>query len=316
MSLGLYFFNLEHGDAQACHSSIHLPPPTLPPSSSPPPRPTRLSSSSSTASSASTTTASKLGPSVSCVCGDAGVDNYGVDIMGAAESLAFEATFLLRRPSPPTPSSSSSLHRASSSLTSLGGLGRGLIEDDGDVLTFSPRFLPAGEEGARGGSRLFFSSLGYAALKSFGDVLMRVNKPQYGIEIYETCIIILDAHGTLLGFKKTCKPFKGSYVHTASQTMQTFKPIYKPCTSHATDQRNPDSDSNHHSLYPPSPPLLSRPCGGVSPASSRPGSGLRTRPRPRTRIEAQLRDPERRQDKAVQLGGGLFDRSPREPASG
>lgn len=109
-------------------------------------------------------------------------DNYGVDLMGAAESLAVEAVFLLRQ-------HQQMLLRQ-----------RQQQQQQQRAPTFSPRVQPPPASSSScvvssTEEMVFFSSLGYAALKSFGDTLMALHKPQFGIEVYEMCIIILHAKG-------------------------------------------------------------------------------------------------------------------------
>lgn len=119
--------------------------------------------------------------------GESGVgcsgDNYGVDLMGAAESLAVEAVFLLRQ-------HQQMLLRQRQQQQ----------QQQQRAPTFSPRVQPPASASSSScvvssEEMVFFSSLGYAALKSFGDTLMALHKPQFGIEVYEMCIIILHAKG-------------------------------------------------------------------------------------------------------------------------
>lgn len=166
LALGMYFFNLEHGELQ-----------TYDPFSTNQPNPTSTAAPMSSSTDPSTNDLEELN----------GSDNYGVDIMGAAESLTFEAVFLLRQ------------------------------NKEHEYLTFSPRIavgwkstpplcspdstseLPVTP--TTKDCSLYFTSLGYTALKAFGDVLIRCNKHHFAIEIFEICIIILDSKGK----KKTCQ---------------------------------------------------------------------------------------------------------------
>jgi hypothetical protein len=163
LSLGLYFFNLEHGEVQT-YDALGDTQLSESYGATDRPRPGQRAE------------AEEEGH-------DANPDNYGVDIMGAAESLAFEAVFMIRQ------------------------------NREQEYMTFSPKIafqwrnlgIPSspdstsvgfgGEYPASKNTSLYFTSLGYSALKTFGDVLIRCNKHQFAIEIFEICIIILDSKG-------------------------------------------------------------------------------------------------------------------------
>ena len=162
--LGLYFFNLEHGD-------LH----TYDPFSTNQPQ---TSTNTIVPQSASTDQSSND-------LEDLNPDNYGVDIMGAAESLTFEAVFLVRQ-------NKEKEHLTFSPRSAVTWKGCPPINSP----TSSPTpGSPTGDFQASKNCSLYFTSLGYTALKTFGDVLLRCNKHHFAIEIFEICIIILDSKG-------------------------------------------------------------------------------------------------------------------------
>lgn len=162
LALGMYFFNLEHGELQTYDPFSNNQP--------------HASSTAVPLSSSTEPSSNELDDMNNCS------ENYGVDIMGAAESLIFEAIFILRQ------------------------------NEEQEYLSFSPRMAAGWSKASHGlacfetatsmpppstakNCSLYFTSLGYTALKAFGDVLIRCNKHIFAIEIFEICIIILDSKG-------------------------------------------------------------------------------------------------------------------------
>jgi len=163
--LGLYFFNLEHGE-------LHTYDP--------------FSTSQSHPQSTNTFPSKSSAELSSNDLEDMSFDSYGVDIMGAAESLTFEAVYLIRQ------------NKEKEYLT-FSPRSAVAWKTEGRTPTTSPVTVPSlgltEDSSPPKNCSLYFTSLGYTALKTFGDVLIRCNKHHFAIEIFEICIILLDSKG-------------------------------------------------------------------------------------------------------------------------